>query len=201
MDVEEWQSEAGPSTPLNNGSNVPLHQGTETSTKTSGSDSVAKPEDIVPLPKLIVRRKRTGRGLKSTLLTSTPNVDRLQVEKEAKISKVTNQGKCIKKSRTLFDKIKEIKVENAKKAPKKVENAKKETKKTKDLCVRCNCEMKHKENLLSCSDCGNKYHKNCLPRNYEYLVDDADDGFELVCPKCKEKMERDDSDIRNESNE
>uniref|UniRef100_A0A8D8TE87 Uncharacterized protein n=1 Tax=Cacopsylla melanoneura TaxID=428564 RepID=A0A8D8TE87_9HEMI len=154
MDVEEWQSEAGPSTPLNNGSNVPLHQGTETSTKTSGSDSVAKPEDIVPLPKLKIRRKRTGRGLKSTLLTSTPNVDRLQVEKEAKISKVTNQG--IKKPRTLFDKIKEIKVENAKKAPKKVENAKKETKKTKDLCVRCNCASFHNGGFLCASEAQRK---------------------------------------------
>ncbi|KAF5281543.1 hypothetical protein FQA39_LY05078 [Lamprigera yunnana] len=42
--------------------------------------------DIIPLPKIKTRRKRKGKGLKSELLTSTPNKERMeekQTEKEA----------------------------------------------------------------------------------------------------------------------
>lgn len=45
----------------------------------SGSlDALISPSQILPLPKINIRRKRTGRGLKSALLTSTPNKLRLQ---------------------------------------------------------------------------------------------------------------------------
>ncbi|KAJ8949284.1 hypothetical protein NQ314_008272 [Rhamnusium bicolor] len=45
---------------------------------------VASPSDIIPFPKIIKNRKRTGRSLKSTLLTSTPNKERLMELEEEK---------------------------------------------------------------------------------------------------------------------
>ncbi|KAJ8966614.1 hypothetical protein NQ314_003422 [Rhamnusium bicolor] len=45
---------------------------------------VAAPSDIIPFPKIKKNRKRTGRSLKSTLLTSTPNKERLMELEEEK---------------------------------------------------------------------------------------------------------------------
>lgn len=40
------------------------------------------PADIIPFPKVSQRRKRTGKGLKSTILTSTPNKNFLMEKKQ-----------------------------------------------------------------------------------------------------------------------
>lgn len=51
------------------------------------------PGDIIPLPKIKIKRKRKGKGLKSELLTSTPNKERMEkemAEKEKKLLKRKN---------------------------------------------------------------------------------------------------------------
>lgn len=73
------------------------------------SPELKSPEDIIPLPKVQIKRKRLGKGLKSTLLTSTPNKERLEqlaTEKEAAIEKKKvkkwdfNQKPAQKKTKT-----------------------------------------------------------------------------------------------------
>ncbi|KAF2904042.1 hypothetical protein ILUMI_02139 [Ignelater luminosus] len=58
-----------------------------------GSSNYSPPADTIPLPKIITKRKCTGRGLKFTLLTGTPSKERL-VEldaQEKKTNKTTKQ--------------------------------------------------------------------------------------------------------------
>lgn len=60
----------------------------------------ASPGDIIPLPRITIRRKRTGRGLKSCLVTSTPNKKRLEDEEKEK-ERVTISKK-VRATRALF---------------------------------------------------------------------------------------------------
>nr|CAD7404917.1 unnamed protein product [Timema poppensis] len=60
-----------------------------------GPSQIKKPpEDIIPLPKIQIKRKRSGRGLKSVILTSTPNKERLkQFSAEKETTKNNNCNK------------------------------------------------------------------------------------------------------------
>ncbi|CAH1111890.1 unnamed protein product [Psylliodes chrysocephalus] len=49
---------------------------------------VTLPSDIIPLPLLTKKRKRTKKGLKSTLLTSTPNKEQLEILEQEKRRKI-----------------------------------------------------------------------------------------------------------------
>lgn len=66
------------------------------------------PRDIIPLPKIQIKRKR-GRGIKSTLLTSTPNIKVIQ-DKQIEKSKILADKAC----RALCKKKKHSKLSNAK---------------------------------------------------------------------------------------
>lgn len=49
------------------------------------------PADIIPLPKIKIKRKRKGKGLKSELVTSTPNKERLENEAAEKEKQATEK--------------------------------------------------------------------------------------------------------------
>lgn len=59
--------------------------------KENAQHKAKSPEDIIPIPKMQIRRKRSGRGLKSVLLTSTPHKERLEKELAEK-KKLANQN-------------------------------------------------------------------------------------------------------------
>lgn len=51
------------------------------------------PGEIIPLPKIKIKRKRKGKGLKSELLTSTPNKERMEKEAAEKEKQATEKEK------------------------------------------------------------------------------------------------------------
>lgn len=59
----------------------------------SRSTCCTTPRDIIPLPKIEIKRKRRGKGLKSQLLTSTPNKERLEEEMAEKEKQATEKAK------------------------------------------------------------------------------------------------------------
>lgn len=70
--------------------------------------TAVSPADIMPLPKLSKRRKRTKKGLKSTILTSTPN--KLLLEEKANEKKNLVKQMSVKKvTKTLFSEEKDEK--------------------------------------------------------------------------------------------
>lgn len=58
--------------------------------------AVASPADIIPLPKITIKRKRSGKSLKSVLLTSTPNKEHLEELEKEKLEREKN--KLLRKS-------------------------------------------------------------------------------------------------------
>jgi len=69
---------------------IPKQQGSKENTPpdlvllSNHDQKITSPNDIIPLPKIRITRKRRGKGLKSQLLTSTPNKTRLEVEAKGK---------------------------------------------------------------------------------------------------------------------
>lgn len=61
------------------------------------------PADIIPLPRIQIKRNRSSRGLKSQLLTATPNRERLERLHMEKSKKLQNKATCIRQ-RILFTK-------------------------------------------------------------------------------------------------
>lgn len=105
MEVDDHPSELNE----NNLSAINLQNNTESSV----ARKLISPADIIPLPKIKIARKRTGnRRLKATLLTSTPNRERLERELDEKAKQIF--GKKTGKPKTLFAKIKDIESENSK---------------------------------------------------------------------------------------
>ncbi|CAH0559401.1 unnamed protein product [Brassicogethes aeneus] len=69
--------------------------------------SVTVPSDIIPLPILTKKRKRTRKGLKSTLLTSTPNKEELENIEQQKRRKIEEKEikASIKRNKTIIKKV------------------------------------------------------------------------------------------------
>lgn len=53
----------------------------------TSNSNVISPKDILPIPKISQNRKRMRKGKKSEILTSTPNKEELEREREMKLQK------------------------------------------------------------------------------------------------------------------
>ena len=77
-----------------------------------GIPVVASPEDIIPLPKIKIKRTRTRRSLKSVILTSSPHKKRLEEQDKEKLAKERN--KFLKKNKKALFKPDKSKLQQAK---------------------------------------------------------------------------------------
>ena len=57
---------------------------------------MASPKDIIPLPKIKIERKHSGKGLKSVLLTLLPNKEWMENETKEKEKLATEKEKRAK---------------------------------------------------------------------------------------------------------
>ncbi|XP_072392290.1 uncharacterized protein [Diabrotica undecimpunctata] len=69
--------------------------------------STTLPSDIIPLPKLTKKRKRTRKGLKSTVLTSTPHKEQMEISELEKKYKINEKKRkeSIKKNKNTVRKV------------------------------------------------------------------------------------------------
>lgn len=44
--------------------------------------------------------------------------------------------------------------------------------------------------LHSCKECKKHYHRCCVPKHYDFILDSDEDDVEdfFICPKCKTKI-------------
>ncbi|KAI5736504.1 hypothetical protein M8J76_003983 [Diaphorina citri] len=56
------------------------------------------------------------------------------------------------------------------------------------VCAKCSLD-KHIEKLQVCTECKRCYHRSCIPKNYDYILDSDDDDDDdedfFMCPGCK----------------
>ncbi|PSN44673.1 hypothetical protein C0J52_15628 [Blattella germanica] len=117
------------------------------------------PSEIIPVPKVEFKRKRLGKGKKSTILTATPSKLALELER--------NKSKAVAVNRKLTF--------NANTKEKK-ERSKTSKPSEKTICPGCDLEYEDPptEDWIKCDSCDEWWHENCT--SYE--------GGRFVCDLC-----------------
>ncbi|KAJ4440102.1 hypothetical protein ANN_08235 [Periplaneta americana] len=116
------------------------------------------PSEIIPVPKVEFKRKRMGKGKKSTVLTSTPHKTALEMERNSKVN-VSNRKLTFKTG-----------------TKEKKEKSKKPESSEKTICPGCDMDYENPptEDWIKCDSCEEWWHEKCT--SYE--------GGRFICDLC-----------------